>query len=299
MSASQKYKVILSLKHSSALSINSLCKIAHVSKSGFYAWKNRKHSNKENVLINLIKQIFWTNKGKFGYRRITMELKRNHGFNINCKKVYRIMRNENLKAVIRKKNNSKLRFNTQRKSELWTIAPNLLNGVFKTEKPSTIYSTDVTYLCLKNTQRYYLSAIKDLATSEIVAYSVSNKHDIELILDCLKQLKPTQNCIKRILHSDRGSLYSSFRYIQKLKELNIQRSMSQARTPTQNAPIESFFGHFKDEVDYKHCKSFEELKDKIDRYVYYYNTNRYQWNKNMLSPSEVREYLIAYGCYPF
>ena len=97
------------------------------------------------------------------------------------------------------------------------------------------------------------------------------------------------------MHSDRGALYSSFKYIQRLKELGITRSMSEAANPTQNAPIESFFGHFKDEVDYKNCKNFEELKDKIDKYVYYYNTSRYQWNKKMMTPLEIREYLISYN----
>ena len=75
--------------------------------------------------------------------------------------------------------------------------------------------------------------------------------------------------------------------------------MSAAGKPTHNAPIESFFGHFKDEVDYKHCKNFAELKDKIDKYVYYYNTSRYQWNKNMLAPIEIREQLKSYNTYPF
>ena len=70
--------------------------------------------------------------------------------------------------------------------------------------------------------------------------------------------------------------------------------MSEPASPTQNAPIESFFGHFKDEVDYKICKDFKELKDKIDKYVYYYNTKRYQWNKSMLTPIEFRNLLLSY-----
>lgn len=60
-----------------------------------------------------------------------------------------------------------------------------------------------------------------------------------------------------------------------------------------------FLGHFNDEVDFKSCNNYIELKDKIDKYVYYYNTSRYQWNKNMLAPIEVREYLISYNDSPF
>ncbi|HIS88407.1 TPA: IS3 family transposase, partial [Candidatus Avigastranaerophilus faecigallinarum] len=55
--------------------------------------------------------------------------------------------------------------------------------------------------------------------------------------------------------------------------------MSEPARPTQNAPIESFFGHLKDEIDYKKCKSFDELNDLVDNYIYYYNTRRYQWNR--------------------
>ena len=278
------------------LSVSLLCKIAKVSQSGYYAWLKRKLSDEKVNLCNLIKHIFWSNKGKFGYRRITMELNRNYNLNINCKRVLRIMQNESLKAIIRKNNNSKSHVNTQRKSEKWTIAPNILNGNFASNKSDTIYSTDVTYLFLKNGKRYFLSAIKDLATGEISTYSLSDKHNIDLILDTLEKLNPKENSI---IHSDRGTLYSSFRYIQKLKEKGITRSMSDAAKPTQNAPIESFFGHFKDEVEYIDCKNFEELKDKIDNYVYYYNTSRYQWNKKMLTPCEVKEYLDSYKCSPF
>lgn len=196
-----------------------------------------------------------------------------------------------LKSKIRK---TKQHAKTQRKLESWTIAENLLKSNFTVNEPNKIFSTDVTYLILKNNQRFYFSVIKDLGSCEIVAYSLSDKNNIDLIQNTLNQLKinSLNNCI---IHSDRGALYTSFQYIQKLKQLGIKRSMSEAAKPTQNAPIESFFGHFKDEVDYKKCKNFEELKDKIDKYVYYYNTSRYQWNKNMLAPREIREHLLSYN----
>ena len=296
-SVSQKFNTIKLLNEKSNLSINLLCKIASVSTSGYYAWLKREISDEEIEVTNLIKQQYWKNKGISGYRTITMNLNREQGLKINHKKVQRIMQQNELKAVIRKNNNSKKHVVAQRKNEIWTIAPNVLNGNFKTNEVGKMYSTDVTYLILQNNQRYFLSAIKDLATGEISAYCLSDKHDISLILNTVDQLQNFPN--GSILHSDRGALYSSFRYIQKLKEKGIIRSMSEAGKPTQNAPIESFFGHFKDEVEYKNCKSFEELQDKIDKYVYYYNTSRYQWNKNMLTPKEVREYLISYKYCPF
>lgn len=220
-----------------------------------------------------------------------MEIRRKYALVVNHKKVLRCMQELGLKSKIRK---TKQHAKTQRKLESWTIAENLLKSNFTVNEPNKIFSTDVTYLILKNNQRFYFSVIKDLGSCEIVAYSLSDKHNIDLIQNTLNQLKinPLNNCI---IHSDRGALYTSFQYIQKLKQLGIKRSMSEAAKPTQNAPIESFFGHFKDEVDYKKCKNFEELKDKIDKYVYYYNTSRYQWNKNMLAPREIREHLLSYN----
>lgn len=268
--------------------------MAELSKSSYYRWLNKEYSNQDIELINLIKQIYWANNGKFGYRRITMELRRKFNLIVNHKKVLNIMNEIGLKSKIRKTKKHAL---TQRKSEIWTIAENLFNNDFKSIKPMMKLSTDVTYLILKNGQRYYLSVIKDLAGGDIVGYSLSDKHNIDLILNTLSQLSNIENgCI---LHSDRGALYSSFQYIQRLKQLGITRSMSEAGKPTQNAPIESFFGHLKDEINYKDCNNFAELKDKIDKYVYYYNYSRYQWDKNMLTPVEYREHLYAYNYCPF
>lgn len=271
------------------MSISKLCKIAAVSKSSYFNWVNKKYSKEDTEIISLIKHIYWANNGEFGYRRVTMELRRKFNCLVNHKKVLRIMQELGLKSKIRKK---KPKAQAQRKSEKWTIAENLLRSNFKTKEPNKIFSTDVTYLTLKNNKRYYFSVIKDLASCEIVGYNLSDKHNIELVMGTISQLK---NIVPNsIIHSDRGGLYTSFQYIQKLKQLGIKRSMSEAGSPTQNAPIESFFGHFKDEVDYRKCNNFKELKDKIDKYIYYYNTSRYQWNKNMLTPREFREHLMSY-----
>ena len=265
-----------------------------MSKSSYYNWLNKKYSEQELEIMEMVKQIYWANNGELGYRRITMELRRKFNLLVNHKKVLRIMQDFGLKSKIRK---TKKHATAQRKNENWTIAENILKSKFKVNKPNSVYSTDVTYLILKNGKRYYLSVIKDLASGEISGYSLSDKHNIDLILDTISQIKIQETgCI---IHSDRGALYTSFQYIQKLKQLGITRSMSESGKPTQNAPVESFFGHLKDEVNYKKCNNFEELKDKIDRYVYYYNTSRYQWNRNMLAPIEIRDNLISYNYCPF
>ena len=278
-----KYEIIELLNTQYALKI--LCKIAKVSVSGFYSWKKRIVNNNNKEIENLISKIFFEYKGRIGIRRIKMELERKYNQIVNKKKIQRIKQKLGLKTQIRRKRNN---YQGYLRSEKWCIAPNILNRQFRQNSANRAYSTDVTYLITKNS-RYYLSVIKDLCTKEIVAYKVSDKHDLALILGTLEQM-PKQN--NAIMHSDRGGLYTSFQYIQKLKELNLIRSMSRSGNCLDNAPIESFFGHLKDEIEYKKCKNLDEIRAKIDEYMYYYNNNRYQWGLNKMTPLEYKN-LIA------
>ena len=278
-----KYEIIELLNNKYSLKI--LCKIANVSVSGFYSWKKRVVNNNNKEIENLISKIFFEYKGRIGIRRIKMELERKYNQIVNKKKIQRIKQKLGLKTQIRRKRNN---YQGYLRSEKWCIADNILNRQFRQNSANRAYSTDVTYLITKNS-RYYLSVIKDLCTKEIVAYKVSDKHDLALILGTLEQM-PKQN--NAIIHSDRGGLYTSFQYIQKLKELNFVRSMSRSGNCLDNAPIESFFGHLKDEIEYKKCKTLDEIRAKIDEYMYYYNNNRYQWGLNKMTPLEYKN-LIA------
>ena len=278
-----KYEIIELLNTQYSLKI--LCKIANVSVSGFYSWKNRAVNNNNTEIENLISKIFFEHKGRIGIRRIKMELERKYNQIVNKKKIQRIKQKLGLKTQIRRKRNN---YQGYLRSQKWCIAENILNRQFRQNSANRAYSTDVTYLITKNS-RYYLSVIKDLCTKEIVAYNVSDKHDLALILGTLEQM-PKQN--NAIMHSDRGGLYTSFQYIQKLKKLNLIRSMSRSGNCLDNAPIESFFGHLKDEIEYKECKTLDEIRAKIDEYMYYYNNNRYQWGLNKMTPLEYKN-LIA------
>ena len=275
-----KYEIIERLH--SRYSLKILCTIANVSVSGFYSWKNRVVNNNNKEIENLISKIFFEYKGRIGIRRIKMELERKYNQIVNKKKIQRIKQKLGLKTQIRRKRNN---YQGYLRSEKWCIADNILNRQFRLNIANRAYSTDVTYLITK----YYLSVIKDLCTKEIVAYNVSDKHDLALILGTLEQMSKQNNAI---MHSDRGGLYTSFQYIQKLKELNLIRSMSRSGNCLDNAPIESFFGHLKDEIEYKKCKTLDEIRAKIDEYMYYYNNNRYQWGLNKMTPLEYKN-LIA------
>ena len=100
-----------------------------------------------------------------------------------------------------------------------------------------------------------------------------------------------------LLHSDQGCHYTSYKFIQILKDVNLRQSMSRRGNCWDNAPQESFFGHMKDEIDIAHCQTFIELKSIIDDWIHYYNNDRYIWHLAKLSPNEFFEFITT-GNYP-
>ena len=102
-----------------------------------------------------------------------------------------------------------------------------------------------------------------------------------------------------IVHSDQGCHYTSYAFIQKLKDADFVQSMSRKGNCWDNAPQESFYGHMKDDVQEKisGCKDYKEVAAAIDDFMDYYNKDRYQWDLLKLSPDEYYEYLTT-GIYP-
>ncbi len=112
---------------------------------------------------------------------------------------------------------------------------------------------------------------------------------MELVLTMMGRLK---HYPEAMIHSDQGFHFTNPEYIDKVKLINMLQSMSRKANCIDNAPIESFFGHMKDDVDYKNCKTFEELYQLIKNYIQYYNNERAQWNKNKMTPVEYRDHLL-------
>lgn len=170
------------------------------------------------------------------------------------------------------------------------VCKNLLKQSFTTQVPKSVYSTDVTYLTNRKGQRAYFSGVKDLCSKEIIGYSVSDKNDTELVLESLKSLL-NLNCKGSIIHSDQGHQYLSHLYQNTLKVNGIKQSMSRRGNCYDNAPIESFFGHLKDECEYQDWKTIEDLKSRIAKYIKFYNEGRPQWGLNRKTPVEYRSSL--------
>lgn len=239
----------------------------------------------------LIKEIFEKGKQKLGWRRIKMNLQSKAGIVMNHKKIKRIKNKYGLATKVRRRNPYK---DIMRKTSEHRIFDNILNRNFKQNTPRRSFCSDITYLYYGYGQKAYLQAIKDVATKEIVSWELSNNLALKFVLKSIDNLKDVgilEN--QTIIHSDQGAHYTSPEYIQKVKALNLVQSMSRKGSCIDNAPIESFFGHLKDEAEYKLARTFNELNDTMNKYMDYYNNGRHQWNLKKMTPVQYRNHLLA------
>jgi transposase InsO family protein len=264
--------------------VNVLCELANVSRCGYYKWlKGRDKPDKDCRDYLKIKEAFDQGKGKWGWRSIKMALPA-----MNHKKIKRIMRKYGLAAKVRKKNPYRA---AKKQMMEHTVFPNKLEREFSQIIPFRVFCTDITYL--RFLQGFsYVSVIKDVASGEVVAWNVSLYIDSVLVIETIKKL-PLERCENALIHSDQGFQYTSAPYVEMVKELKLVQSMSRKGNCIDNAPIESFFGHMKDELDYKSCQSFDDLRSKIAEYMQYYNNERKQWTRKKMTPVEYRNHLLT------
>jgi putative transposase len=277
--------------------VTYLCDLAGVSRSGYYEWLKaseirESRLEQDEADIALIKEIFNQKNEKVGALQIKMFLENDKNVVMNHKKIRRLMRKYGLFARIRKPNPYK---KLMKATQEHRSCPNLLNRKFSQE-PGKVLLTDITYLHYGNGQTAYLSCVKDGCTKEILAHYLSTSLGMDIVYKTLKRLKrkaSNQFHEEAILHSDQGFHYTSPLFQKKVKKLGITQSMSRKGNCWDNAPMESFFGHFKDELDYKECKSLKELKLVVDAYMRNYNHKRYQWGLNKMTPAQYRSHLLA------
>ncbi|MDR7319745.1 IS3 family transposase [Brevibacillus nitrificans] len=264
-----------------------LCQLAQVSRSGYYKWVKRQEIVSPKQLED--QQLKWKItecckevKGIYGYRRVKVWIEKKYGLKINRKRVQRLMNVMGIQAVIRKKRPY------YGKKEVYVVSENLLNRDFHASRPNEKWVTDITYLIF-NGQRLYLSVIKDLYNNEIIAYQISRRNDLKLVVDTLKQAKKKRNVHGILLHSDQGFQYTSRQYNNLLKRYKMIASMSRKGNCWDNACMENFFSHFKSECfDRYSFRTSEEVKHAVQRYIYFYNHKRFQQKLNNLSPYEYR-----------
>lgn len=246
------------------------------------------HETENTWLLGVVKTMFNEFNGIYGYRRLTMNINRRYGTQYNHKRIRRLLIKLGLRSHIRRSKG----YCT--KTSYKNIEENHLNGDFTAEAPNMVWLTDVTHLKYGAGKKAYLSAIKDVHDGSIVAYKVRKANDNPLVMDTFKAAIEKYPDATPMVHSDRGSQYTSKAFRQITTEAEMTRSMSRLATCTDNAPMENFFGHFKCECyDLKMYTTFETLETDIDQYIKFYNHDRFQAKLNSLSPMEFREQAAA------
>lgn len=288
MNRKDLYFVAISELHDSKkYSIEKLCELANVSRSGYYKWKKRGKSASElqsEDLAKEIKRIFEESDRTFGVVRIQCALKRELNIQVNIKKVRRLMRIMNLYPEIRKKRPSWVRTTPMHTFD------NLIGRDFLADKPNQKWFTDISYLFYGNHQKAYISAIIDRYDMSIVSYVIGRRNDNQLVMDTIKEALANNPGAKPIIHSDRGFQYTSNSYYQLKETYGFKVSMSRPGKCLDNQPIESFWGTLKSEYYYrKDFESFTELSNGINRYIEFYQNKRYVPKFNGLSPLEYRK----------
>ena len=219
---------------------------------------------------------------RYGYRRVYQQL-RNEGYTINHKTVQRLMQEMNLKSKVRK-----VRYLSYR-GEVGKTAPNILNRDFKAVRPNQKWATDVTEFKVAD-RKAYLSPIIDMFNGEIVAYTISDRPDLKMVMDMMstakRKVKSTNGVI---LHSDQGWHYQHMKYQQRLKRYGIIQSMSRKGNCLDNAVMENFFGIMKSELLYlQQFSDMEVFKCELRKYINYYNNERIKLKLNGKSPVQYR-----------
>ena len=217
---------------------------------------------------------------------------------MNVKKISRLMHKYNLICPIRQANPYR-RMAAALKTN--NVADNLVNREFEEHGPRSILLTDITYIPYNGTFAY-LSTIIDAFTKQVLSYAISDNLKLDFVLLTVEQLIRNHRISldeETIIHSDRGVHYTSYKFIEIVKDSNLRQSMSRRANCWDNAPQESFFGHMKEEIHLKSRRwaTFSEVKEAIDDWIDYYNNDRYKMGLKNLSPKEFYNYILT-GEYP-
>ncbi|MGR0118979.1 IS3 family transposase [Bacillus halotolerans] len=266
------------------MTVQNICVHLGFSRASYYRWK--KNLMKDHPKCHLEKQIGTLcreHKYRYGYRKITAILKK--GMRNNHKTVQRIMQKNQWQCRVKVKKRKK-------NGQPYAVVDNILNRNFQSDRPLEKLVTDITYLPYGQKQ-LYLSSILDVYNGEVIAFTIGDKQDTDFVLNTLDQL-PTlpQNCV---LHSDQGSVYTSYEYQKAVKTKGITMSMSRKGTPADNASIESFHSSLKSETFYLNSinrTTTAIVERTVKEYIYYYNNIRIQTKLNSQSPISYRQLAV-------
>jgi putative transposase len=265
-----------------SLTIERLCHLAEVSRVGFYRYLRGQQPRVEEMTVrDAIQEIALSHRRRYGYRRITAELRR-RGMVVNHKRVARLMRNDNLLALRKQK----FVLTTASRHDLG-IYFNLASQLEVTGADQ-LWVADITYIRLQ-TEFVYLAVILDRYSRRVVGWSLERHCRAQLAVTALEQAvaarKPSPGLVH---HSDRGVQYACPEYLKVLRQHQIVSSMSRAGCPYDNAACESFMSTLKrEEITANEYRDLEDLRAHVSEFIeQYYNRQRLHSALGYLTPVE-------------
>jgi putative transposase len=262
-----------------------MCAFFGISRAAFYVWQKRmERPDPDAERKQQIQEAYDASKKTYGYRRIGLWLRQKRAVTINHKAVLRLMNCLGIHSVARQRK----AYPKMSQLETYHHYENVLNRDFTTTRPNQKWVTDITYIATQQGWAY-LSTIKDLYGGFIVAHRMSLSNSVALVTKTLQLAQQNEKVTDGLtLHSDQGHQYTSHAYHVLTQQYNITPSMSRRGNCWDNAPMENFFGHLKEEA-LRHIKTptFEEAKLIIDEYIYFFNYERIQL-KTRQTPYQVR-----------
>ena len=283
-----KYMAIKFFYETKNWSINWMCRQLEISRAAYYKWLHREipEYELENVrLAELIKEYDERFNHILGYRRMTSWINHFNHTNYSRKRVHRIMKKLDIHAVIRKKKKK------YRSSTPEITAENKLKRDFTASKPNEKWVTDITEFKIpEDNKKLYLSAILDLYDRYPVAYVISTRNDNQLVFETFDKAIAANPDAKPLFHSDRGFQYTSKVFQRKLKEHEMEQSMSRVGHCIDNGATEGFWGIIKSEM-YQMYEITDEasLRFAISDYIRFYSEERPQDRYHCKTPLEVRK----------
>lgn len=266
--------------------VQRLCRVLDVSVSGYYAWRRRPPSRRQQtdqVLLTQIRAIHERSRQTYGSPRITAELNA-AGPRCNHKRVARLMRQHGVCAQLKRR----YRVTTTQVDVTLPTSPNRLAQTFTTHAPNRTWLSDITYVATHEGWMY-LATVMDLYSRRIVGWGVGETLETPLVLGALQMAVGRRQPPAGVIHhSDRGCQYASTAYRALLTTHGMVSSMSRAGNCYDNAPMESFFGTLKTELIYRVTFATRaEAKREIVSYIEgFYNPTRRHSALGYRSPME-------------
>ena len=278
-----KYECIR--EHRDRFEVSMMCRLLSVSRSGFYDWLDRPAPRRvleDQELLVLIEQVFYEHKRRYGSFRVWKEFKA-RGVACGRDRIARLMKENGLVALATPKRKPQ----TTDSAHENKVAPNLLDRKFEVEELDSVWVADLTYIGTKEGW-LYLSCVMDLCSRKIVGWSMREDLETKGPLDALEMAlanrEPKQDAIH---HSDRGTQYASNGYQERLEEAGLSCSMSRKGNCWDNAPMESFFGRMKEELDVSVFETRAQASQQVFKYIEtYYNRIRRHSGIDYLSPND-------------